>query len=122
VSEVTTKVLALKVGDSTSALPLAYSQVRESDSVVKAQSGQLIVIGGLMRTTRVYQDYRTPVLGDIPVLGNLFKSKQQTEVHSELVILLRPMVVDSDEQWSALADDALKRADAVDPPAARGAH
>ena len=116
VSDVTTKVLTLKVGTDTSALPLAYSQVRESDSVVRAQSGQLVVIGGLMRTTRSYQDYKMPLLGDIPVLGNLFKSKQQTEVRSELVILLRPIVVEGDAQWSALADDALKRVDAIDPP------
>ena len=120
VSEVTTKVLALKLGDSTSALPLAFSQVRESDSVVRAQSGQLIVIGGLMRTTHSYQDYRTPLLGDIPVLGNLFKSQQRVEVHSELVILLRPLVVDSEEQWKELVEEPLQRADAMDPHAASG--
>jgi MSHA biogenesis protein MshL len=120
VSEVTTKVLALNVSGTPSLLPLAFSQVRESDSVVRAQSGQLIVIGGLMRTTHTYQDYRTPLLGDIPVLGNLFKSQQRTEIHSELVILLRPIVVDSDEQWKDLAEEPLKRADALEPRATSG--
>jgi MSHA biogenesis protein MshL len=120
VSEVTTKVLALNVSGTPSLLPLAFSQVRESDSVVRAQSGQLIVIGGLMRTTHTYQDYRTPLLGDIPVLGNLFKSQQRIEIHSELVILLRPIVVDSDEQWKDLAEEPLKRADAIDPRATSG--
>ena len=120
VSEVTTKVLALNVSGTPSLLPLAFSQVRESDSVVRAHSGQLIVIGGLMRTTHSYQDYRTPLLGDIPVLGNLFKSQQRIEVHSELVILLRPVVVDSDEQWQDLAEEPLKRADAIDPRATSG--
>jgi MSHA biogenesis protein MshL len=120
VSEVTTKVLALNVSGTPSLLPLAFSQVRESDSVVRAQSGQLIVIGGLMRTTHTYQDYRTPLLGDIPVLGNLFKSQQRIEINSELVILLRPIVVDSDEQWKDLAEEPLKRADAIDPRATSG--
>jgi MSHA biogenesis protein MshL len=120
VSEVTTKVLALNVSGTPSLLPLAFSQVRESDSVVRAQSGQLIVIGGLMRTTHTYQDYRTPLLGDIPVLGNLFKSQQRIEIHSELVILLRPIVVDSDEQWKDLAEEPLKRVDAIDPRATSG--
>jgi MSHA biogenesis protein MshL len=121
VSEVTTKMLSLTVGStSPSTLPLAYSQVRESDSVVRAQSGQLIVIGGLMRTTRSYQDYRTPLLGDIPILGNLFKSQQRTEIHSELVILLRPVVVDGDAQWQDIVDDSMKRVDAVEPKAAAG--
>jgi MSHA biogenesis protein MshL len=125
VSEVTTKMLSVTVGGSSgssasSMLPLAYSQVRESDSVVKAQSGQLIVIGGLMRTTRSYQDYRTPLLGDIPILGNLFKSQQRTEIHSELVILLRPVVVDGDGQWKDIVDDSMKRVDAVEPKATAG--
>lgn len=120
VSEVTTKVLALNIGTQASSLPLAYSQVRESDSVVRAQSGQLIVIGGLMRTTRNYQDYRTPLLGDIPILGNLFKSQQRTEIHSELVILLRPVVVEADAQWSGIVDDSMKRVDAIEPKAATG--
>ncbi len=66
VSEVTERIKSLKVAGSTDELPLAFSEVRESDSVVKAKSGQVIVIGGLMRNTRRAQDYRTPVLGDMP--------------------------------------------------------
>ena len=75
---------------------------RESDSVVTAKSGQLIVIGGLMRTTHSGQDYRIPGLGSLPVLGHLFRSQQRNDVHTELVILLRPVVVDHDEQWTSL--------------------
>ena len=51
---------------TTDSLPLALSQIRESDSIVRAHSGQVIVIGGLMRETRQRQDYKTPLLGDIP--------------------------------------------------------
>ena len=120
VSDVTEKVKQLSAGGTTDVLPLAFSQVRESDSIVKARNGQLIVIGGLMRTTRGLQDYRVPGLGDIPVLGNLFKSQRRTEVRTELVILLRPVVIDSDEQWQALTNDPLARAIAIDPGAANG--
>jgi MSHA biogenesis protein MshL len=120
VSDVTEKIKQITAGSQTDTLPLAFSQVRESDSVVKAKSGQLIVIGGLMRTTRSYADYRLPVLGDIPVLGNLFKSQQHTDVRSELVILLRPIVVDNDEQWKDLTSDPLARATALDANAASG--
>ena len=42
-------------------LPLALSQIRESDSIVRARSGQVIVIGGLMRETRKREDYKTAV-------------------------------------------------------------
>jgi MSHA biogenesis protein MshL len=89
--------------------------VRESDSVVKARSGQLIVIGGLMQTTRTSQDYGIPGLGSLPLIGNLFKSQQKTDVHSELVILLRPMVIDSDEQWSPLTGEPIDPTAAVAP-------
>jgi MSHA biogenesis protein MshL len=117
VSDVSEKIKQLTVAGVTDALPLAFSQTRESDSVVKAKSGQLIVIGGLMRTTRNLQDYRVPLLGDIPGLGNLFKSQRRQEVHTELVILLRPVVVDTDGQWSQLAADSVDRATKIDPKA-----
>jgi MSHA biogenesis protein MshL len=105
ISDVTEKIKNVTIEGTTDTLPLAFSQVRESDSVVKAKSGQLIVIGGLMRTTRNAQDYRVPGLGDLPVIGHLFRSQQRSEVHSELVILLRPLVVDSDEQWQKLTGE-----------------
>ena len=103
ISEVTEKVKQVTIAGTTDSLPLAYSQVRESDSVVRASSGQLIVIGGLMRTTHASQDYHIPGLARVPWLGHLFRSQQRSDVHTELVILLRPVVVDSDEQWQKLA-------------------
>lgn len=117
VSQVTANVQQLTVNGATDSLPLALSQVRESDSVVKAKSGQLIVIGGLMQTTRTRQDYKVPGIGDLPLVGNLFKSQQRTDVHSELVILLRPIVIDNDEQWKQVAGEPLDRAQALDPKA-----
>ena len=120
VSDVSEKIKQLTVAGVTDALPLAFSQVRESDSVVKAKSGQLIVIGGLMRTTRAYQDYRTPLLGDIPGLGNLFKSQRRKEVRTELVILLRPVVIDTDDQWKQLAAEPLEHAALLEPKASAG--
>ena len=117
VSDVTQKVLTVTAQGTTNSLPLAFSQVRESDSVVKAKSGQLIVIGGLMRTNHRVQDYRVPLLGDIPVVGKLFRSQQKTDDHTELVILLRPIIVDSDDQWTQLTGEAMDHADALDPKA-----
>jgi MSHA biogenesis protein MshL len=117
VSDVTSKVLSVQVQGQSNSLPLAFSQVRESDSVVKAKSGQLIVIGGLMRSTKNVQDYRVPVLGDIPLLGHLFRSQQKTDSHSELVILLRPIIVDTDDQWRQLTGEGMAHAAAIDPKA-----
>jgi MSHA biogenesis protein MshL len=117
VSDVTERIKSLKVGGTTDELPLAFSEIRESDSIVKASSGQVIVIGGLMRNTRRSQGYRTPLLGDVPLLGNLFRSQRKSEIKSELVILLRPIVVERDEQWQALVQGPADRTTAMDPKA-----
>lgn len=110
VSDVTDQIKTLKVADSTDTLPLAFSQIRESDSIVKARSGQVIVIGGLMRETRKNQQYKTPLLGDVPGLGRLFRSERKTSSTVELVILLRPLIV-SEGDWPALVQEPNGRID-----------
>jgi len=116
VSTVTTQNLNVTVANQTDTLPLALSEIRESDSVVKARSGQVIVIGGLMTAQKSKTNYQTPGLGSIPLLGNLFKSKQTTNDKSELVILLRPIVVGDDgEAWQPLVESNLDRAKHLDP-------
>jgi MSHA biogenesis protein MshL len=115
VSNVTSKTLNVTANGIANSLPLAYSEVREADTVVKAMSGQLIVIGGLMQLDKTSQDYRVPGLGDIPVVGNLFRSQQKTLTRSELVILLRPVLVDDDAQWAELTKREEDHAAAIDP-------
>jgi len=121
ISDVTEQMKNIKVGGVDSSLPLALSQVRESDSVVSAKSGQVIVIGGMMRTTSSDHNYGIPLLGSIPVLGSLFRSKQRATVRSELVILLRPVVTASDADWQQLARQALERVGTLDPKLPRDA-
>lgn len=74
-------------------LPLARSSIRESDSVVRAKDGDVVVIGGLMKTSTVEQTTKVPLLGDIPALGWLFRNTNQITQKTELVILLKPTVV-----------------------------
>ncbi len=109
VSEVTDQQKILTVSGETDTLPLAFSQIRESDSIVKARSGQIIVIGGLMQNSSSDEDFATPLLGKIPGIGRLFKSTRAVEQKTELVILLKPIVVDSDDVWTNLADESLER-------------
>nr|WP_136251347.1 pilus (MSHA type) biogenesis protein MshL [Ningiella ruwaisensis] len=75
-------------------LPLAQSTIRESDTIIRAHSGEVVVIGGLMQTVKSTVESKTPLLGDIPGLGNLFKNKREREVKKELIILLKPTVVE----------------------------
>lgn len=110
VSDVTDQQKTLQVRGTTDSLPLALSQIRESDSIVKARSGQVIVIGGLMRETRKRQDYKMPLLGDVPGIGRLFRSERDQAKTVELVILLRPMVV-TDNDWPRLVQEPTDRLD-----------
>ena len=83
-------------------VPLAASQIRESDSIVRAANGQIVVIGGLMQNSSEDNNARVPGIGRLPGIGYLFKQKSQNGVKSELVILLRPVVVSGREQSDAM--------------------
>ena len=109
VSEVTDQQKRISIAGVEQTLPLARSSVRESDSVVRARSGQLVVIGGLMQTKVQDQNARMPGLGDVPGVGGLFRQTKNRSVKSELVILLRPLVIDSAEDWSRAVDDSRQR-------------
>ena len=93
-------------------VPLAASTIRESDSIVRASSGQIIVIGGLMQTTAGDADSGVPWMSHVPVLGYAFKQKQQSSIKSELVILLRPVVSDDQSQIEAM-NESLARVKAL---------
>lgn len=108
ISEVTDQTKTLTVQNQVDTIPMALSQIRESDSIVRAKSGQLIIIGGLMREELTKANYKTPLLGDIPGVGKLFRSEQNQRTTVELVILLRPIVV-ADPDWPALIDEPATR-------------
>lgn len=67
--------------------------LRSASTVVVTPDGQQVVIGGLMEKDNTVIDSKIPVLGDIPLLGNLFKHKQRATSKKELMIFLTPHVV-----------------------------
>jgi MSHA biogenesis protein MshL len=100
VSDVTERIKQININEANQlTIPLALSTIRESDSIVRARSGQVVVIGGLMQNQTKDTTASVPLLGDLPLVGGLFRHKQQTTHKSELVILLRPIVVDGDKTW-----------------------
>lgn len=93
VTETAEQSKTIRFSDEQVILPLAQSNIRESDTIIRARSGEIVVIGGLMQTVTSDSESRTPVLGAIPVLGKLFTSVNKVEKKKELVILLKPTVV-----------------------------
>lgn len=86
----------IKVSNESLELPLAQSEIRESDTVIRAASGDVVVIGGLMKSENVEVVSQVPLLGDIPLLGELFKNRSKQKKKTELIILLKPTVVGGD--------------------------
>ena len=66
------------------------------ESVLKVQNGQIAVLGGLIQDSVQQDSNRVPLLSDLPVLGDaFFKSHDNEYTRSELVIFLRPLVIDN---------------------------
>jgi len=109
VSEVIDQEKTLTVANQQQTLPLAFSSIRESDSIVRARNGQVIVIGGLMQDQSSRRRAKSGGLGDIPLFGALFRQKADSSRQSELVILLRPIVADSPSVWRDELDGVSRR-------------
>lgn len=70
-------------------------QVREMESVLRMNSGQVAILGGLMQDSIDDEINEVPLLGSIPLLGGLFRSESKNTSKTELVVFMRPIVVDN---------------------------
>jgi MSHA type pilus biogenesis protein MshL len=68
-------------------------RMREIESMMRVESGDIAVLGGLMEDRLDNRDGRLPGLGDIPFLGEVFNTRSNSSAKSELVVLLRPTVI-----------------------------
>ena len=79
-----------KTAESESGVPVV--DTREADTALLLRDGQTVVLGGLRREEKTKQVSQIPILGDLPLIGMLFKSVNTVKAHSELVILLSPRI------------------------------
>ncbi|WP_255489669.1 type II secretion system secretin GspD [Mitsuaria sp. BK037] len=75
------------------------------ETSVTLEDGQVLVLGGLLKDEYTDAEDKVPGLGDIPLLGNLFKNQSRKRVKSNLMIFLRPVVLRTAESASALTMD-----------------
>ncbi len=78
-------------GGNTIQLPTI--DLREMSTTVKVKDDEVVVIGGLIKRNEGVQDKQVPLLGSIPLIGNLFKSKTKTDEKTELVVIIHPVLV-----------------------------
>lgn len=93
----------------------------EMTASIAVRSGETIVLGGLVSTTLGNDEFKVPLLGDIPIVGNLFKSKDKDDDRSEIVAFITPYVLDTPEEIHA---ESMRRQDAMETEVAwpEGSH
>jgi len=72
-------------------------KLKEMSTFARLRQGEALLIGGLIDKNQLKSETRVPVLGSIPILGNLFKYENIQDVNRELVIMLRPKIIDFNE-------------------------
>lgn len=90
-------------------------QQRRLTSTVATRSGQMIALGGLIRNSRTRSNSGIPFLSSIPVLGGLFGNRQDTETRTELIILLTPTVIRSEQETNDVVDALIDGLDLTRP-------
>lgn len=96
----TNKVINMGGTTGTLTLPVASTVVSETDSIVRAQDGHIVAIGGLMKQSNSGDFSQPPGLKDVPVIGDVLRQTKRTSKKTELVILLKPTVVQDSSDWS----------------------
>lgn len=86
-----------KIYITTSGLAIPPIIMRKADSTIVLSSGQTMAIGGLISSEMSKDVQKIPLLGDLPILGNLFKSTSFTRNETELLIFITPTIVDPNE-------------------------
>ncbi len=93
-----------EIGDDFAAPIITQRRV---DTTVTVKDGQTVVIGGLMQSTDQLRKTKVPFLGDIPLLGALFRSERESSVKTELLVILTPYVIPGDSASAARRQDRL---------------
>jgi general secretion pathway protein D len=88
---------------SSGAVSAPLINSRSADTVVVTPNGQTVIIGGLMQDSKAESSSKIPFLGDIPLLGNLFKRQAKNGSKTELLIFLTPHIIQSPTEIASMA-------------------
>jgi len=118
VSEVTESTRVINLGSQIEEvrLPLAKSAVNETDTIVRVADGNIVAIGGLMSVDVRDNRGGIPGVSDSGV-GALLRNADRRVLKKELVILLKPTVIQSDRNWEQDVRETRGRFETMHPPA-----
>ncbi len=117
-------VIRLEIKQEVSSIAGALSSVssdfvtnkRSIGTTVLADDGEIIVLGGLIQDNEEVNQSKVPILGDVPVVGGLFRSKGKSRVRTNLMVFLRPTILRNGRDARTLTDrklEQIRRADIV---------
>lgn len=84
---------SLTVGTSDNQFSVPVVDRREVETTLLVKSGQTVVLGGLRKKDVTQQVNKIPLLGDIPIIGHLFRFESEETVNSELVVFITPRII-----------------------------
>jgi MSHA biogenesis protein MshL len=110
VTSVTPKSVGFNlVGVGAQSVDVAAINVSESDTMVRTQDGNIVVLGGLMKVELNNGRSGIPGLADAPLIGGAFRNSSTDTIKRELVILIKPTIIESDKNWEQDIQDSRNR-------------
>ena len=101
---VDSKTLKVQNGGTTLEYDIPIIDKRTASTKVIVGSGQTLIFGGLIKDRTEKNNYKVPFMGDLPVLGHLFKSEHTYKEKNELLILVSPTIINASEMTRMAKD------------------
>ncbi len=92
---------------------------RQLQTQIAVQSGETLLLGGLIQENNTYSDSSVPLLGKIPVLGKLFGATTKQTSRTELIVLITPRVITNSEEAREMTEEYQRRFQSLQPLDAR---
>ncbi|MBI2306801.1 MAG: pilus (MSHA type) biogenesis protein MshL [Rhodocyclales bacterium] len=96
-------------------LPLASSSINETDAIVRVQDGYIVAIGGLMSQEQTRDNNGLPGLSSASGIGTLFGQRGSSLRKRELVVLIKPTIIQNEQSWKQDLLDTAGRIEQLDP-------
>jgi type II secretory pathway component GspD/PulD (secretin)/DNA uptake protein ComE-like DNA-binding protein len=80
---------------------------RSTENQVMVGDGQTLVLGGIIQSNQSYREEKVPILGDIPLVGNLFRSLNEVDNRTELIVFITPHVLSTPDDLKKAADQTM---------------
>ena len=110
VTSVASKAVGFNLaGIGAQSVDVAAINVSESDTMVRTQDGNIVVLGGLMKVELNSGRSGIPGLADAPVIGGAFRNSSTDTIKRELVILIKPTIIERDKNWEQEVVDTSNR-------------